>query len=557
MKKNDHFFQKIHMFVYMPKKLNENEISIISVLLNLPQKAFDPPTYIGCLDKIENEVDNLVLIHYNQEKIEDLLTREDIFSFQEIERIAACRGFIIDLNTKSIVCKSYGYTINVPINSIPNEPFFIKTFGVEILIEPNNAEYKIYYGGTLIRVWLYNGKRMLSTHKKINAENSHWGDSKTFLELFENNQNTFTLQNIPILENLVHIFLINDESLLIDTRYRIFNNKIVYLETFNLNDLSVERKKLETDQMINHIKHANNEVNPIQFPDVIDRETANNWLTTGSLTCKDKNIFSDSLWRGGEKVIVAYQGEIYTFMSESASWRKNIMDGRSNMYQIFCSLITPAFKKTEIKGCQKHLFPYAYSIEDLKEIQENLFLTGEFTDHEFVDDLLNYQSNNRYEIAITNLFFAAPIQRLPEIISIYETYQHDMFHAIDFLYDHKDELILLNNENRLDKFPSLHNKKTIIKSLKENIHFFEKENQIFTKRNIEISKSWPSLIQEKYNDYFHLFRNCPKNISNKQFIIKAQILFYIANMYGDILYAFINLPSKHAKTLEAWEKSKK
>jgi len=532
---------------YSPKKLEENEISIIAGLLSLPPKAFKPATYIGCLDRIKNEEDNLVLIHYNPDKIEELTAKEDIFTFQEIERISACRGFIIDLDKQKIVCRSYGYTINVPINNIPDEPYFIKTFGVELVIEPKDVDYKIYYGGTLIRIWFYHGKTMFSTHKKINAVNSHWGSSKTFLELFEGNQSTFRLNEVPIEEDLVHIFLINDESLLIDTRSKVVVNRIVYLETFNLVDITPGKRKFETELYTQLITEANvSSRQPIFFPEIIDRETANAWLTSGSLTPTN---MPSSVWEGGEKVIVSYEGEVYTFMSDSAAWRRSLIDGKSNVYQIFCNLLNT-------KDHSKHLLPYAFSFDELTGIGGHLLSTGQLPEF-LISHLSDFSSNDKYGIAIANLFFAAPIQRIPDILDIYNSFPQDILNAVEFLYQHKDELILLNNEGKINDFPSLHNKTSINKILSSAIpHILEKESRVFNAYNFNIANSWPSVLKDEFNKYYSSFKKTKSPFLISQIIIHAQILFYITNLYGDILYAFINLPVKYTKTQEARARTK-
>ena len=237
---------------FTPIKLNNEENQIISKILDLPIDFIDNRKYLACIDKFELNDNKLYLVHYNQDKIEELLSLVEtnlIFSKENIVKILSYRGYIINLTTEKICCKSYGFTVNVNIDEIPNKPFYFDVLNE--IVDPEELDYKIYYGGTLIRIWSIDGINMFSTHKKINAVNSFWGSTTTFLQLFEQNQDTYKLQNIPIDEDTVSIFLINDNSLLIDTRNKISKNKIVYIETISLVDSSLNQEM--TDIMKNNI----------------------------------------------------------------------------------------------------------------------------------------------------------------------------------------------------------------------------------------------------------------------------------------------------------------
>ena len=417
----------------------------------------------------------------------------------------------------------------------------IPVIGGEKVIEPDHVEYKIYYGGTVIRIWNFQGEVMFSTHRKIDARNSKWGSSDTFSSLFENNQSTYKISEIPVNGNVVHIFLINDPSLLIDTRSKLQHSRVVYLETFNLDNMDLPTRLTETSRMRLIIDDANLESdNPIFFPEIIDRETANSWLKFGSLYPRDDKNF---IWEGGEKVLVAYEGEVFTFMSDSAQWRHDIMDGKSNIKQLYASLI---------ENKKKNIYPYGFPIEVLESINRELQETGYIS-------LAGYQetgkTNNKYLIAITNLFFAAPINRLDEVIDAYKSFENDLVNTINFLILHGRELLNLSKEKKLETFPSLHNKKTIVTQLQRNIqNLMEGDSRPFSDEVYRHSNYWPTTLQNLYEEYYKDFTAANK-ANKRQFVINAQILVFVVGLYGDVLYSFITLPERYQKTVAAWERS--
>jgi hypothetical protein len=82
------------------------------------------------------------------------------------------RGWVVDVKNNKVVGRSFSKTKEVVIPSASS------------LL--NN--YPMYYEGlegTIIRVFKHNDKLYKSTHKKLNIENSRWGNNKTFSQQFE------------------------------------------------------------------------------------------------------------------------------------------------------------------------------------------------------------------------------------------------------------------------------------------------------------------------------------------------------------------------------------
>ena len=551
------------MNTFVPIKINNDESIILSEILKLPSEFILERKYIACVDYFKVDDNKLFLVHYNQNRIDELISligSDEKFSKENVDKILSYRGYIINLKTEKIVCKSYGHTINIQIDSIPNLPFYLKD--LDKVIDPSELEYKIYYGGTLIRVWNLDGVNMFSTHKKIDASKSHWESSETFLTLFERNQDSYKLQEIPIEKDTVSIFLINDNSLLIDTRNKI-SNKIVYLETISLIDSELNFG-LTNEMMIKIItSRAYMWSNPISFPEVVTYEMANSWLRNGLVNSQDN--LSLNLWRGGEKILVSYKGEKYTFMSSSANWRKNIMDGKINIYQIFCKLLKSAYDMNNDVSTRDNLnlIPTGFGITQLKIfkefIDENDKLPDDFYDNFYKDQSEKF-SSNPLDIAITNLFFAVPSNKLDEVIKIFYSFDNNLIKSSNFLFLRKEEIKNLLSIRKIKDFPSLHDKKTVSTCLSNNwkLFSFAIKPEFASIKNKEYLQ-WPSNFSNLYYELYIKWKSVKKDEKDErdEIVIEAQLMEFMMTLSGELLFSMLSLPNNYQKTMNAWERNKK
>ena len=512
------------MSTYYPLKLLEHETVACSKILNIPFDAFK--NHIGCLDR-EN---NLLLIHYNP-NLTDTLHID--LGVEVAEKILLCRGVIIDLDEDEIVCHSYGFNYTYHCNQITSEKMNIKYLASkEIEIDPTKIQFKIFYGGILVRLWKYKSKFFFSTHRKINGALSHYGTSREFLEIFMEEQSVLIDSNIPLEEGLVHLFLINDKDLLVDTRSKIPYNRIFYLESFRV---GFETREEETEKMTQLITNLNQSATkPIFFPEILTIEEANNWITHGTrenVYNQFENYFKD--FEGGETVIFNYENLNISIKGDASTWRRKIIRGKTNLRQAFYSLLS-----------SKDVIPYGIPIEILKRVKENFdFNERNFYTFEITKDL--------YQIALTNLFFAVPIERLQEVLNLYDTVHQDMVQLIDFLFNKREELQLYFQKDDLKSFPGLHNKKNVLRHLtRQYKNSFVPQNYIFSKAIQELSNHWPEIIKSRYE---HL-RILPKKQINDEIIVEAQIILFVMNLHDDLLYSFLTLPTHYEKTKAARER---
>ena len=113
----------------------------------------------------EDYVNKLQLYHYNKCSNESELN------------IKETRGII--KSEDKIVSKSFGY-IDEYVVDVDNDKI------VEKLHSFNQSKFYKMYEGTVVRMFFWKNKWFLSTHKKLNAFDSKWGNSdcKTFGEMF-------------------------------------------------------------------------------------------------------------------------------------------------------------------------------------------------------------------------------------------------------------------------------------------------------------------------------------------------------------------------------------
>ena len=117
----------------------------------------------------------------NQLIVTDRWNSLEVFHYEDgttDEALLDVRGIVKD--REHVVCKSFGYSPEVLASD---------SEGIEKHIAPlmKSEGVKVFksYEGTLLRVWQYNGRWFISTHRKLDAFRSKWGhDNASYGELF-------------------------------------------------------------------------------------------------------------------------------------------------------------------------------------------------------------------------------------------------------------------------------------------------------------------------------------------------------------------------------------
>lgn len=113
-----------------------------------------------------DKLDNLVCYHFYE------------CNNNSSEEHKQLRGVIKEKETNKIICKTFGFTPEIVENDDEN----IQRFIVPMVEAKATCFYS--YEGSLLRMFHYDGKWYLSTHRKINAFKSKWGFGKSYGDLF-------------------------------------------------------------------------------------------------------------------------------------------------------------------------------------------------------------------------------------------------------------------------------------------------------------------------------------------------------------------------------------
>lgn len=99
----------------------------------------------------------------------------ELYSYAECSNnspsdVKQCRGVVVEHGTKNILWKTFGY-IDEFVDEMPDY---------------DTSDYALYsaYEGTSLRLFHYNEKWILCTHRKLDAFKSRWSSTKSFGQLF-------------------------------------------------------------------------------------------------------------------------------------------------------------------------------------------------------------------------------------------------------------------------------------------------------------------------------------------------------------------------------------
>jgi len=171
--------------------------------------------------QIVDTFENLAMVHYKEDG--------------DMTKVGHLRGLVVDIEVGAIVAESFGYTPTAVLSSLKSEEdkFIIKdTDGVVHTFSQDNVIMKQAFEGVVIRIIWHKGKMLRMTHKKITPTKSRWGNSKTFLTMYDE-------ANGPKAEDLFdtskqfsdscYDFLVCDPSLFVGTRQKVNKPYIVFL----------------------------------------------------------------------------------------------------------------------------------------------------------------------------------------------------------------------------------------------------------------------------------------------------------------------------------------
>lgn len=513
--------------------------STVLKMLGLKNNAFkDGLVRVLNADK-EESGKHRILLHYDVEKLEKLQSK-DTFSNKELNEIAALaavRGIIIDLKSMRIIKRSFPQTVNIPTAFVPRNMLNPITTSTGDVV-PEWGIYKSCMGGTLLHSYWYEGQVYLSSFKHFDVSNSHFGDSDNFVESFLKNQEIYSsLQDLyPPGSDLdvVHVFILNDRKLLIDTRENQLEDRVIYLKSFSMVDpstiVNLGPSIIEANKTVDKPILFCNEMTPDQVNDrlkgtnidVSDDYTGDRY----GLLSRFKNFF------GGEKVIYEHSLGICTLVPPSCKARQAIMEGKNNISKLFVDCMADA---ENVKG----LADVAFSLDDCLAIAEKLQMNETI----YVDDYRLITDNKQLEV-LTNLLFIVPLNRIPEVISAYSDFDKSLIAAVNNMIESFDELEYATRQDKLATYPGITSKKfrAYLCEHLPNLAYNE----------VELNNHWPEVLQKLFGVYYKAM--CNPDATQEQLVriqINMGLIELVGNAYGDLLYTFLTFEEKARKSREA------
>lgn len=511
-------------------------------MLGLRTTAFKEKMVFVTDSSPKDSGEKLISVMYNPEKLEQLqgIPNPKKSLLIEIGNLAACRGKVFDIsNVKNVkeVKRTYGQTINLPVNEVPLEGLLPITYSEKIVI-PTKGEYRPCYGGSLLCAYSWNAKDRLATFRKLDASNSHFGDSDKFTDIWLKNQDIFpSISSLPYGPNgdVKHNFIINDRKLLVDTRDIQERDHVVYIDSFCGSDPTGNYSLIPLIEKLNV-----GAIKPMVICYPLTPEQVNTRLRGTSFISGDRSFEHIELlnmmspFAGGEKVIYINDCGIYTLVPQSSRFRQTVMDGKNNIDKLFVDCMS------DIQN-NRGLVDVAFSIPDLKRMNDDLQV-GETVN---IDNFTKV-SDNRMLTVLTNLVLTVPLNRVDACFEAFTKFEEMIDVAIKYLIERYKDLIFGIEKDSLMSFDGITSVK-FRKYLCDRIPYIHDVH-------VQPSPFWSEPALEAYKKFFTDYRqfDCQeRQIKNN---IGMGIVALVADAEGDLLYTILTFKTKVEKAEIAMSK---
>lgn len=559
----------------------ENDHEEYARILNVPVNSFSKK-YIGVLDVHEDEDEGIKLInfHYRADLVDSLDQKRESLGLSESDvlSIKAIRGVVVDTVSKKIVCKSFGYTSSIilPEISVTDED---RTYY-------ENSKFKTWERGALIRVFSFKGKSFASSHRRISCSKSFFGKSRFFDQMLLEDQNAFPTLDSFFDESrskdfLVHLFIVKNESLVIESTRSVIEDQVVYIKSFSL--LPDNNEEMETRLMTDRIFQRNKTSSkPIKFPMLLSIDMANQILKGFSKTNINRSVSKDidvirseleslnrdellSMYNGGDSVLMENEHGVFRIVPPSNRNNTIIMGGHPNPSKVFTDAVA-SFYATDSTD-KLPLIPIGFSRSNLNDIAEVL-KKGEFVDFDKYD---SSESVSVHELILTNVLFASPKHLIDDCLKAYDEFCEKFDTTYNFLWLHREELKTRILSKTTDDFAGF-------RSLGKKLQMYIKRNYVscFNERPKDgygctktitgtgPKSNWCSNAVIEFNKNLVIIDENKKKKHKTERVTydltsalhKNAIIALISNADTDCLCAILNMSEKIDKTIAAFERTR-
>lgn len=382
--------------------------------------------------------ENLALVHYNPKT-----------NFQKFGRI---RGLLLDTESGDIIADSFGYTPIAVYDEIVSDNDDVSITDVDgvnhkFLLTDKDVYVKRVFEGVVIRVIWYNNKMYRITHKKIIPTRSKWGNSKRFLNIYDESNGPTAEQLFdttkPYSSTCYH-FLAVDGTLLVATRQKVLAPYLVYIER---QEVCLQKSEEDvaignpTFTMIEEIK-GTVAISGIYNPRQLNINHVNRFLKYGYYGKYDapdeRQLTGESVifYRKVDEVIV----DVVKVNSKSYEWRSNLRGGNHNIVNQFYAKLNMVYgdlkedSQWEKFKSNLILFPL-YSIEIMKSLYDNskgILIIG--VDENFKSDKEMYNTKQaRIHLFWINYVLALPISHQEAALELLDNFTTDRDNLVKWL----------------------------------------------------------------------------------------------------------------------------
>lgn len=539
------------------KKTNyftEKDYKSYAKLLKVPESSFRQ-NLIGVSDINEEYDFTIIYFHYHSDLVDKLNEAKYNLSPSEILEIKSIRGVAVDPVKKIIICKGPTQTQICVRNSIStNGEFYYEPNELAISTKSISNTYKKWVYGALIRVFCYEGVVFVATNKKLSCANSFFGGSRKFKDILFEDQDIFrtpeSMFQGKLKNGIIHLFLLNDETLAIDSVAPHEKNRIYYNCSYDMNDPENDI----TESMTKYIQEKNLELDsygrPIYFSEEINVEDANAILGGNVYNYQyyeNKHTFGE-IFNPGERIFMINEYGIFGVFPEIAINRTNLMEGTSHVEKIFCDYmcIEPSNKAKGI------IHDVGISYRQLKMVESKI-IRGDFINFDHFEQI----PTSYAEKVLTNLVFQCPKNKVSKCFEAYETFDTNIIKIYEYLRSIASELESYIKQKKLQEYPGFG---TGLVQLKR--YFISNFCACLTTKAYNDKKTaydiigtgpdfrWPESIKDLFNDN----KKMNKGNKDKVYLMDNAILCFIMNSPGDVFYSLFNLEDKINKAKIAFAK---
>jgi hypothetical protein len=423
---------------------------------------------------LKEEISNILRIPNNDcWKIVESDGSVHLVHYQEgadLETYGFLRGVVVDTELKRVVCSSFGYAPYFVADSLSRDAQRRVDENAKVHdLDLSQARFRIGYEGTVLRVFKHRGKVYFSTHRRLDASRSRWGNTHTFTELYEQLGGPTAKELFD--ENkdsspFVSVFLVSHPEVLMCSLVPSSTGFLVYLschKMFSEHPATQETVDWSFPSLPlvygkRYLSLEGSEDRRILLSPYLSLEEANDFLARGFFPEEPQR--DDKRLSKGEFVIAeipCQEGsnspdgdvKLVKFHSSAYEWRNKMRGKDSNLYHRFFLLATDSYGKKPLENYFEE-YPLVPKFVPESEVRERVAegpLVSWPTDASLRDNVLTFSKNPSKNCLLYNIWacflLSVPISRQATVAEFLSSYRQDRMYLVQWLakrYENGDEL---------------------------------------------------------------------------------------------------------------------